>query len=105
HIANRHGVSQRDLVEANPELKKNPDMLRLGQELDVCAAKKLAEDRGSGSSDDAGSSKKPRARSCGSGGQTVEPEVARGETLGKLAPRPSGSEKEIQRRNPKLSKE
>ena len=36
HIANRHGVSQRDLIESNPALKKNPDLLRVGQELDVC---------------------------------------------------------------------
>ena len=68
HIANRHGVSQRDLIDSNPELRKNPDMLRVGQELDVCAAKKLS---GKSVGKSGRATKKSRAKKCGGGGIIV----------------------------------
>lgn len=103
HIANEHGVSQRDLVETNSSLKKNPDLLRVGQELDVCAAKERAAGRAAAKGDDDHALPKPRAKSCGSGGQVVEHEVRSGETLSKIASRYAVTEKEIHRRNPSLS--
>ncbi|MCX4247387.1 penicillin-insensitive murein endopeptidase [Paraliomyxa miuraensis] len=113
HIANRHGVSQRSLIDANPELKKNPDLLRVGQELDVCAAKELhaqkeaAEKTASAAAaDSTKEEKKPRAvRSCGSGGQIVEHEVSSGETLSKIISHYGITEKELYRRNPDLSRD
>lgn len=113
HIANKHGVSQRELIDANPELKKNPDLLRVGQELDVCAAKELAAKKEEAadkarkaSVDSTVVEKKPRAvKSCGSGGQIVEHEVSSGDTLSRIASRYAVSDKEIYRRNPGLSKD
>ncbi len=109
HIANRHGVLQRDLVQTNAALKKNPDMLRVGQEIDVCAAKKRAAERGSakGSTDtsakDEKAPKKKRRQSCGSGGEIVEHEVVKGDTLGKITRDYNVTEKEIFRRNKDLA--
>jgi LysM repeat protein len=110
HIANKHGVSQRELIETNPALKKNPDLLRVGQELDVCAAKALAAAKGDataskvvekGSEKDSVAPKKPK--SCGSGGQLVEHEVTSGETLEEIAEHYAVTKKEIFRRNPKVA--
>lgn len=117
HIANKHGVSQRDLIDSNPELKKNPDMLRVGQELDVCAARKLAaaddaaaskakSDKGGEKNSEKGSvapPKAPRPQSCGAGGQLVEHEVAAGETLDEIARHYAVTKKEVFRRNPTLA--
>lgn len=115
HIANKHGVSQRDLIESNPSLKKNPDLLRVGQELDVCAAKALAEARAASKADAAAGKvsekdsekhstpppKKPK--SCGDGGTLVEHEVVSGETLDEISSHYAVTKKEIFRRNPKLA--
>lgn len=114
HIANKHKVSQRDLIETNPALKKNPDMLSVGQELDVCAAKELA------AADDAAATAKaegkviekgsekdsvapPKPKSCGQGGQLVEHEVESGDTIDEIASHYAVTKKEIFRRNPKLA--
>ena len=114
HIANRHGVSQRDLIDSNPALKKNPDLLRVGQQLDVCAAKVLAkrkakEAKAAEASVDRSKKKesapkKKRARSCGSGGVIVEHEVQKGDTLSKLTSKYAVSDKEIFRRNKSVAK-
>ncbi len=101
HIANRHGVSMRDLIDTNSALKKNPDMLRVGQELDVCAAKALA---GKGSSGSSSKKKSKRARKCGSGGEIVEHKVKKGDTVSKIASRYAVTEKQILRRNASLAK-
>lgn len=105
HIANRHKVSQRDLIDTNPELKKNPDMLRVGQELDVCAAKKLAAapEKGDSEKDSVAPKKQPRPQSCGAGGQIVAHEVEKGETLDEIARHYSVTNKEIFRRNRELA--
>jgi LysM repeat protein len=111
HIANKHKVSQRQLIETNPALKKNPDMLRVGQELDVCAAKELAaadDAAASTSSKPEKNSEKnsvapPKPKSCGEGGQLVEHEVVSGETLDEIASHYAVTKKEIFRRNPKLA--
>lgn len=108
HIANKHKVSQRDLVETNPALRKNPDLLRVGQELDVCAAKaRAAAASKSGASAEKGSEKDSvpppkKPKSCGAGGQLVEHEVKSGETLDEIAGHYAVTKKEIFRRNPKL---
>lgn len=95
HIANEHGVSQSALIRNNAALRKNPDLLRVGQKLDVCV----------GSSDDGGKEKKvkKKAQSCGSGGEIVEHTVAKGDTLSKITSRYAVTEKDIFRRNPKLA--
>jgi LysM repeat protein len=112
HIANKHKVSQRDLIESNPALKKNPDLLRVGQELDICAAKALAaaDDAAAkdaakvtekGSEKDSVAPKKPK--SCGAGGTLVEHEIESGDTIEELADHYAVTKKEIFRRNPKLA--
>lgn len=114
HIANKHKVSQRDLIETNPALKKNPDMLSVGQELDVCAAKeRAAADDAAAKAEKAGkvtekdsekgsvAPKKPK--SCGDGGTLVEHEVVSGETLDEIASHFAVTKKEVFRRNPKLA--
>jgi len=117
HIANKHKVSQRDLIETNPALKKNPDMLRVGQEIEVCAAKQLAEADAAAASAKAaekagkvtekdsekGSVAPKKAKSCGDGGTLVEHEVESGETLDEIASHYAVTKKEIFRRNPKLA--
>jgi LysM repeat protein len=93
-IAVRHGVTEQDLIAANPALKKNPDLLRVGQELHVCT------DSG------AGSSKKKRSsqKRCGSGGRVVEHEVRSGDTLSKIAKSYGVTEAAIEGRNPAVAK-
>lgn len=108
HIANRHGVSQRDLINSNRALKKNPDMLRVGQELDVCAAraKAVARDEAKQAKADASTppaKKKKRVQKCGSNGEIIQHEIAKGDTLSKLMSRYDVSEREIFRRNPALA--
>lgn len=110
HIANRHGVSTRDLIETNAALKKDPDLLSVGQQLDVCEAKARAAKRkaGAGSRDtsakDEKAPAKKRRRSCGSGGEIVEHEVVSGDTLGKLTHDYAVTEKDIFRHNAELAK-
>ena len=91
-IAVRHGVSESQLVGANPALEKNPNMLRIGQELNVCpagGAKKKSE---------------PRAASCGSGGRIVTHEVRKGETLSRIAKGYGVTEDKLKQYNPKIAK-
>ncbi len=95
-IAVRHGVTEKQLVDANPALKKNPDMLRVGQELHVCVAAPAAEATKS-------KKKKGEAR-CGSGGHVVEHEVGSGDTLSKIAKSYGVTESAIKGRNPKIAK-
>lgn len=100
HIANRHGVTQRSLIDTNAALKKNPDMLRVGQKLDVCKAKERSGDSGSSEPE-----KKPKkkAKRCGSAGEIVAHKVASGDTLSKITSRYSVTDKEIFRRNPSIA--
>lgn len=87
-IALKHGVAESSLIETNPALKKNPDLLSIGQVLDVCAAKKL-EAKAAKSQARSKSRSKSRSRSrgkrCGRGGRLIEHEVRSGETLGEIA--------------------
>lgn len=94
-IASRHGLSQRELADLNPALKKNPDLLRLGQKLNVCGEKKSEKKTRS----------RARARRCGRGGVIVEYEVASGDNLAKIAGRHDVSEDAIIKRNPELKKD
>jgi len=105
HIANKHGVSQRALIATNPALKKNPDILRVGQELDVCAAKKRSAESSESKTGEKKTKKKKKAKRCGSSGEIVEHEIKKGDTLSKLVTRYDTSEKAIFRRNSKLAKE
>jgi LysM repeat protein len=113
HIANKHKVSSRDLIETNPALAKNPDRLRVGQELDVCAAKEraaaaVAAEKTAAAGkvvekdSEKGSVAPKKPKSCGSGGTLVEHAVVSGETLDAIASHYAVSKKEIFRRNPAL---
>lgn len=79
-IAAKHGVSERELIAGNPALKKNPDLLRVGQELNVCVGEDDA-DQAKGK----GKSKPKRGPSCAGGGHIVAHEVQKGDTLGRIA--------------------
>jgi LysM repeat protein len=97
-IASRHGLSQKQLADLNPALKKNPDLLRLGQKLRVCAeATKDAEK--------ASTKARPKSRRCGRGGVVVDYEVASGDNLAKIAERYDVPESAIVDRNPALKKD
>ncbi len=105
HIANKHGVSQRDLIETDAALKNNPNLLRVGQELDICAARERAEARSSAStrgSKGSGNRSSSRGKACGSGGRIVEHEVQKGDTLSKITRRYAVTDKEVFRRNAAL---
>jgi LysM repeat protein len=95
-IAVRHGVTEKDLIAANPALGKNPDMLSLGQVLDVCPDEP-EEPKPAKSS---GATKK-----CGTGGHVVEHEVAGGDTLSKIAASYGVTESAIKGRNPAIAKD
>ncbi len=100
-IAARHGVSERDLIASNPALKKNPDLLRVGQALDVCVGDGGADDADKGSK----TSKPKRGPKCAGGGRIVEHEVAAGDTLGRIASSYGVAEKAITQYNAKLRKD
>lgn len=102
-IASRHGVSERALVATNPALRKNPDMLRIGQKIDVCAAKaaKKAAARPSPSSSSSSSSGGGGAR-CGRAGRIFMHEVGPGETLGRIAQQHGVTEAAVTQYNPGL---
>jgi LysM repeat protein len=104
-IAVRHGVREKDLVDTNASLRKNPDLLRIGQTLDVCAAKKKADTRSVGpatSKRSKASTKTSRVRKCGKGGRILEHEVRKGQTLGAIASEHDVAEKEILAQNKSL---
>lgn len=88
-IARRKGVSEKNLVRANPKLKKNPNRLRVGQTLKICAAKRLQE---------------RRPQSCGKGGRIVVHKVAKGQTVAGIAAKYSVSRASVRRYNAKLNK-
>lgn len=88
-IARKHGVSEKNLIAANPKLKKNPNRLRVGQELEVCKAK----------------NRQTRSPSkCGKGGRLITHTVKKGDTVGAIAARYSVSRDSVQRYNKKLNK-
>jgi len=88
-IARKHGVSEKNLIAANPKLKKNPNRLRVGQELKVCSAKNLQSRRPS---------------KCGKGGRLITHTVKKGDTVGAIAARYSVSRDSVRRYNKKLKK-
>ena len=88
-IARRHGVTEKDLIRANPKLKKDPNRLRVGDKLDICKAKRLQQSKPS---------------KCGSGGRLITHQVGKGETLGGIAARYSTSRDAVRRYNPRLKK-
>ena len=96
-IAARNGVAVSDLVATNPALRKNPDLIRVGQVIDVCAARK----RGRGSSGGGGGR---AGRSCGGGRTITVHTVGKGDTLSRIASRYGVSEEAIVRRNGALAK-
>jgi LysM repeat protein len=95
-IAVRNGTTQSELQSLNPALAKDPDKLRLGQELKVCSgdAGKKADT----------SSRAKGTRKCGRGGHVVEHEVASGDNLAKIAARHDVTEQSILDRNASLKK-
>jgi len=88
-IARKHGVSEKNLIAANPALRKNPNRLRVGQELKVCKAKSLQARRPS---------------KCGTDGRLIVHTVKGGDTIGAIAARYSVSRDSIRRYNKKLGK-
>lgn len=104
-IAVRHGVGEKDLIESNASLRENPDLLRIGQTLDICAAKKAAAKRSRPGRDGGSKSRsrsRRRARRCGKGGRVLEHEVRSGQTLGAIAAEHGVGEKDIIERNESL---
>lgn len=102
-IANRVGLTQAELIAENPALAKNPDMLRVGQTLDVCKAKAKKSGSKSGSSRSSGKKAK-KAKKCGRGGRIVNYEIAKGDNLAKIAMRYAVTEAKIVSRNASLKK-
>ena len=92
-IANKVGLSQAELLGENPKLAKNPDMLRVGQVLDVCVEKSKSK-----------SKSKSKAKRCGRGGRVVEHEIGKGDNLSKIASRYGVTEAAIVSRNASLKK-
>lgn len=87
-IAYKYGLTHSELVALNPSLKKNPDMIRLGQKLKVCG--KTPKKSGS------------TGKRCSGGGTVVDYKVSKGDTLSRIANRYAVTEKEILSRNPAL---
>ncbi|MEM6997028.1 MAG: penicillin-insensitive murein endopeptidase [Myxococcota bacterium] len=88
-IARRKGVTEANLLRANPKLKKNPNRLRVGQKLEICAAKKHE-------------SRRPAA--CGKGGRLISHTVAKGQTVAGIAAKYSVSRDSVRRYNKRLAK-
>lgn len=88
-IARRAGVSEANLIKANPKLRKNPNRLRVGQTLEVCKAKRREVSR---------------PQSCGDHGKLITHTVKKGETVAGIAARYSVSRKSVLRRNKRLAK-
>lgn len=98
-IAIGEGLSESELLSVNPKLKKNPNLLRVGQSLNICPA-------GSDDSSSGGKSKnkKKKARKCGSGGTIVEHTVGKSETLSRIARSYAVNESAITKYNAALKK-
>ncbi len=88
-IAKRVGVIEANLVRANPELRKDPNRLRVGQTLKICRAKELQETRPS---------------KCEDGGRLIVHKVGKGETVGAIAARYSVSRDSVRKHNRHLQK-
>jgi LysM repeat protein len=88
-IARRIGVSEANLVRANPSLRKNPDRLRVGQALKVCRARELQHSR---------------PQKCDGGGRIIIHKVGKGETLGGIAARYSVSRDSVRKYNKQLKR-
>lgn len=86
-IARKYGVTEKHLIAANPELKKNPNRLRIGQSLDICRARRRARTRPS---------------KCKGGGRIVTHSVGPKETLGGIAAHYEVSHGLLKRYNPRL---
>ena len=86
-IARAHRVSEKDLIAANPVLAKNPDRVRVGQELEICAAKRRPS---------------RRRGPCGEGGRLIVHTVASGDNVGAIAAHYSVSRDSIRKHNGKL---
>lgn len=99
-IAAKHGVSEKQLISNNPALKKNPNLLRVGQVLDVCSA--ASDEDGSKSKKKGKSSKPTRGRSCEGGGRIAKHEVESGDTLSRIARSYAVEESAITRHNKAL---
>ncbi|MGH1345419.1 MAG: penicillin-insensitive murein endopeptidase [Nannocystales bacterium] len=104
-IAAKHGVSEKALISGNPALKKNPNLLRVGQVVSVC----VDPPDGGGSDSKSGkakgkanASKPKRGRSCEGGGEITKHEVASGDTLSRIARTYAVKESSITRHNKAL---
>lgn len=98
-IAAKHGVSEKALISGNPALAKNPDLLRVGQELNVC----VGDDAAPSSKEKKKKDKKPPlGPKCAGGGRIVEHEVGKGDTLGRIASTYGVAENAITRYNKAL---
>lgn len=100
-IANKFKLSQAELLGENPDLAKNPDRLRVGQTLDVCVDAKAKSKASKSSKKDKSA---PKGKRCGRGGRTVDHEIGKGDTLGKIASRYGVTEKAVVSRNASLKK-
>lgn len=102
-IALRNGVSEADLVATDPALKMNRDLLRIGQKLDICAARKHAAGSAKTKKARGGTAPKgARPRRCGKGGVITGYEVRKGDTLSRIAHDHGVTEAEIVARNSSL---
>jgi len=100
-IAARHGVSEKALIANNSALKKNPDLLRLGQIINVCVddggdSAKARSKKGSPKS------KPKRGKPCAGGGNIAKHTVESGDTLGRIARTYGVNESAITRYNKAL---
>ena len=84
-IAAKHGVSEKALINGNPSLKKNPDLLRLGQMINVCVDDGAAASPSAEKSKSKSKSKPKRGKPCAGGGEITKHTVASGETLSRIA--------------------
>jgi LysM repeat protein len=102
-IALKYDLTQKQLLGENAKLAKNPDLLRLGQELDVCVDEPIAV----ADDDDAPVHKpsSPAGKSCGRGGRITMHEVKSGDTLAEIAEDHGVSVDAIRKRNPKIEKD
>lgn len=100
-IANKVGLTQKELLGENPKLARDPDKLRVGQTLDVCVAATKSSSKSSSKTKKA-AAEKPVGKRCGHGGRIVDHEIAKGDNLSKIASRYAVTEKAIIGRNAKL---
>ncbi|MCA9698851.1 MAG: LysM peptidoglycan-binding domain-containing protein, partial [Myxococcales bacterium] len=102
-IAVKHGVSQRSIERANPNL--DPNKIRVGQTIKVCLPGKSDSKSSTSSSKSSSSSSSSSSKSCGSGKVVSTHEVASGDTLSGIAAKYDVSVDTVVSRNPKLKKD